>query len=201
MKNNLLFPVFLKIQKLNILLVGAGYVGTEKLNSLLTNCPEANISVVADRISDSVSRLAVNHWNVRLFQRKFKFTDLLKKDLVFLATDDFSLHKQIIIETRKRQILTNVADTPALCDFYLGSIVQKGNLKIGISTNGKSPTIAKRMREFLEEIIPDNIHLLLENLYQFRNTIKGDFKQKVDTLNKFTRSFLEKNNHGSVHQN
>ena len=201
MKNNLLFPVFLKIKKLNILLVGAGYVGTEKLNALLSNCPDANIMVVADRISDSVSRLAVKHWNVRLVQRRFLFSDLLKKDLVFLATDDTSLHKRIVIETRKQQILTNVADTPELCDFYLGSIVQKGNLKIGISTNGKSPTVAKRIREYLEDIIPDNINLLLENMYQFRDRIKGDFQQKVDKLNEFTRSFLEENNHGKIHQN
>ena len=82
MEKNDLFPVFLKIKNLKILLVGAGNVGTEKLYALLNNCPEASISVVADRISDSVSRLAVNHWNVRLIQRKFMISDISKKDLV-----------------------------------------------------------------------------------------------------------------------
>lgn len=201
MEKNELFPVFLKIKELKILLVGAGNVGAEKLNALLNNCPEASITVVADRISDSVSRLAVNHWNVRLIQRKFMITDIEKKDLVFLATDNITLHKNIVKETRKRQILSNVADTPDLCDFYLGSIVRKGNLKIGISTNGKSPTMAKRMREFLDEIIPDSINLLLENLHLFRTRIKGDFQQKVDTLNEFTRSFLENGKHDKIHQN
>jgi precorrin-2 dehydrogenase/sirohydrochlorin ferrochelatase len=201
MENNQLFPVFLKIRELNILLVGAGYVGTEKLNALLTNCPEARITVVADRISNPVTHLAVGHRHVRLIQRKFIFSDLDKKDLVFLATDDAGLHQEIVRETRKRKILINVADTPHLCDFYLGSIVQKGNLKIGISTNGKSPTIAKRMREFLDEVIPDNINLLLDNLHEYRDRIKGDFHQKVNTLNEFTRSLLDSNPVKKIAQN
>ena len=201
MEKNDLFPVFLKIHHLRILLVGAGNVGAEKLNALLENCPEASITVVASRISDSVSRLAVNHWNVRIIQRNFLMKDIKKKDLVFLATDDISLHKTIVKETRSRQILTNVADTPDFCDFYLGSIVRKGNLKIGISTNGKSPTMAKRMREFLEEIIPDNISLLLDNLHRFRAGIKTDFQKKVDTLNEFTRMFLEDGKHDKIQQN
>jgi precorrin-2 dehydrogenase/sirohydrochlorin ferrochelatase len=201
MEKNELFPVFLKIQELTILLVGGGYAAAEKLTALLNNCPDARITVVADKISASVARIAVNHWNVHLVQRKFHSRDLDKKDLVFLATDDLSLHRQVVEQTRKRRILTNVADTPELCDFYLGSIVQKGNLKIGISTNGKSPTMAKRLREFLEEVIPGNINELIDNLHQVRKRIKGDFHQKVKMLNELTRSFVEKSPHEKIHQN
>jgi siroheme synthase-like protein len=85
-----------------------------------------------------------------------------------------------------------VADTPDLCDFYLGSIVQKGDLKIAISTNGKSPTLAKRIKEFLNEIIPDDIQQLLDNLQTYRNTLKGDFQDKVKELNDLTASLLKK---------
>lgn len=194
MEKNNLFPVFLKIINLDVLLVGAGYAGAEKLTALLTNCPDANITVVAGYISDAVARLAGQHSRVNLVQRNFILADLDKRDLVFLATDDPVLHQNIVAVTRKRRILTNVADTPDLCDFYLGSIVRKGNLKIGISTNGKSPTMAKRIRELLDEVIPENIDSLLENLQVFRHNLKGDFKEKVDTLNEFTRAFLEKNN-------
>ena len=199
-KNNL-YPIFVKMHNLKVLLVGAGNVGAEKLHSLLNNCPEADILVVADRISEEVSKLAVEHWNVRLCQRKFQLTDLDKKDLVFLATDNHELHKKIIGVTRKRQLLTNVADTPDLCDFYLGSIIQKGDLKIGISTNGKSPTVAKRIRQFLQEVIPDDINILIGNLHHYRNRIKGDFQKKVKVLNEFTRSLLDDNQYGKIHQN
>ncbi len=81
----------------------------------------------------------------------------------------------------------NVADTPELCDFYLGSIVDKGNLKIAISTNGKSPTIAKRMKEQLNELIPDEIEGVIQNMHSIRQDLKGDFAEKVRQLDDLTK--------------
>jgi siroheme synthase-like protein len=111
---------------------------------------------------------------------------------VILATDDKELHKQIKSLADKNGILVNVADTPDLCDFYLGSIVQKGNLKIAISTNGKSPTAAKRIRELLEDSMPEEIDELLSNLHLIRNKISGDFAEKVKQLNELTKTMVEK---------
>jgi siroheme synthase-like protein len=88
--------------------------------------------------------------------------------------------------------LVNVADKPELCDFYLGSIVQKGNLKIAISTNGKSPTIAKRIKEVLNETLPEEIDNLLDNMQNIRNKIKGDFTEKVKQLNEITKKLSQK---------
>ena len=71
-------------------------------------------------------------------------------------------------------------------------IVTKGNLKIGISTNGKSPTLAKRIRQFLEELLPEEVNDLLDTLQNYRNTLNGDFEFKVNERNKVTKSILEK---------
>ena len=87
--------------------------------------------------------------------------------------------------------IINVADTPELCDFYLGSIVTKGNLKIAISTNGKSPTLAKRMRQVLEEVFPDDTNVLLRNLHTFRKKLQTNFEEKVRILNDLTKSMIE----------
>ena len=95
-------------------------------------------------------------------------------------------------EAKKRNILVNIADTPQLCDFYLGGIVTKGNVKIAISTNGKSPTMAKRIRQFLEEILPENINDLVKNLNEYRKTLKGDFDSKVEAMNKMTKGLIDK---------
>ena len=78
-----------------------------------------------------------------------------------------------------------------LCDFYLGSIVQKGSLKIGISTNGQSPTAAKRIKEMLNESLPDELDELIQNLQLVRNQLQGDFKQKVIQLNEITKSLVK----------
>jgi precorrin-2 dehydrogenase / sirohydrochlorin ferrochelatase len=121
-----------------------------------------------------------------LVERPFKSEDLDDAEIVILATDDKDLHVRIRLEAKSRKLLVNVADTPHLCDFYLGSTVKKGNLKIGISTNGKSPTLSKRLREMLEEILPEEIDELLDNLQAIRDDLKGDFAYKVQKLNEVT---------------
>lgn len=201
MADNHLYPVFLKLHKLKILLVGAGNVGAEKLKALLRNCPEAHITIVADSVSLNVCRMAVNHWNVRLVQRKFRIEDLKNIDLVFLATNDVLLHESITEFTREMKILVNVADTPELCDFYMGSVVQKGYLKIGISTNGKSPTVAKRLREFLNDLIPESINESIFNLHEIRNHLKGNFRNKVKILNDYTQSLLTSKYERNLYEN
>jgi precorrin-2 dehydrogenase / sirohydrochlorin ferrochelatase len=191
-ERNNLFPIFLKLEELHTLIVGGGNVGLEKLSGLLKSSPGARITVVAEKISSEVNALAAQSKNIFLHERSFRIRDLQNKDIVILATDDKSLHERIRAQARKKRILVNVADTPDLCDFYLGSVVTKGNIKIGISTNGKSPTIAKRMREYFEEVLPDNTNQLLDNMQKIRDKIKGDFRRKVDVLNEITASWLGK---------
>lgn len=191
-ERNNLFPVFLKLEELDTLLIGAGNVGLEKLTALLKSSPQARITVVASRIKDELRELAATSHQVRIVERDFVKSDLDNVDLVIMATDSPALHQQIRGLTREKRLLVNVADTPQLCDFYLGSVVTKGNLKIGISTNGKSPTIAKRMREYLEDAIPDDANVLLQNMQRIRDRLKGDFSEKVKMLNDITASWLKK---------
>ena len=190
-KKNQLYPVFLKLDQLELLLVGAGNVGLEKLHSLLANSPEAKISVIAPDVKDEVRKLVYKHPSCKLTQREFQPGDLDNKDLVILATDNKELHEQIKTQAAGKGILVNVADTPELCDFYLSSIVQKGNLKIAISTNGKSPTAAKRIKEVLHDALPGELDDVIENLHKVRSKLNGNFEYKVKKLNKLTKTLVE----------
>lgn len=190
LEQNNLFPVFLKLDSLQTLIVGGGHVGLEKLTAVLKNSPSAKVTLVARSIQEPIKDLARTHPGVELFERNFKLWDLWDKDLVMLATDNRQLHETIRNFARSRRLLINVADTPELCDFYLGSVVTKGHLKIGVSTNGKSPTVSKRIREYLEEALPDDTNELLENMQKIRSRIKGDFSEKVRVLNEITGSWL-----------
>src|SRR6185436_11506157 len=122
-KKNQLYPVFLKLDQLELLLVGGGNVGLEKLHSLLANSPHAKISIVAPHIKEEIRRLVYKHPSCNIFQKEFQQEDLENKDLVILATDQKELHEKIKALANERGILVNVADTPELCDFYLSSIV------------------------------------------------------------------------------
>jgi len=185
---NQLFPVFLKLHQLHILIVGGGLVGEEKITAVLNNSPEARITLVAPEIRPEIKVLVAQYPKLTLIQKFFDETDLDGKDLVIAATNDKAVNIYIKQVAKARKILANVADTPDECDFYLSSIVQKGNLKIAISTNGKSPTVAKRVKEVLNETFPAEMDSLLQNIERIRTTLKGDFAEKVKQLNAVTAS-------------
>lgn len=193
-QKNQLYPVFLKLNQLETLLVGAGHVGQEKLHSLLSNSPEAKITIVGREVNDSVRKLVLKHPTCTIVERAYEITDLDNKDVIILATDDKQLHESIREQARVKSIIVNVADTPDLCDFYFGSIVQKGNLKIAISTNGLSPTVAKRIKEVLNDALPGELDEVIENLNKVRNQLNGNFEYKVKKLNAITRILVDNDN-------
>lgn len=189
---NTLFPVFLKLEQFAVLIVGGGNVGLEKITAILRNSPATRVTLVGESILPEIRELTGAYERVLLLEKNFEENDLAGQQIVIAATDDPELNRRVKELSSARGILTNVADTPELCDFYLGSIVQKGDLKIAISTNGKSPTIAKRLKEVLQETLPDELHDLLQNMNSIRNRLKGDFAYKVKVLNRVTRRLSSK---------
>lgn len=191
MERNNLYPIFIKMHNIQTLIVGGGNVAFEKLTFLLKSSPNANVEMVAPFFRDEVKVLAAQ-FHINLIQRAYDSAFLCDKDLVIAATDNEGVNKQIYKDAKWRNLLVNVADTPEYCDFYLGGIVTKGHVKVAISTNGKSPTTAKRLRQFFEDVIPDDVNNLVENLNQYRKTMKGNFEQKVTALNKITETLINK---------
>src|SRR5579872_2938414 len=189
---NHLFPVFVKLERLRLLIVGGGNVGLEKLQTVLQNSPATPVTLVAPEISAAVRGLAGVHDNVQLLERAYHSSDLDYADLVIVAVNDRNVSETVAREAKERGILVNVADTPDLCDFYLSSVVRKGNLKIAISTNGKSPTIAKRLKEEIGSMIPEEMDKVLDNMQTIRQRMNGDFPEKVRRLNRLTEVLVAK---------
>ena len=190
-ERNELYPVFLKVNKLNILIVGGGEVGHEKLHFLLKSSPKASVEMIATWYLPKTEELAGKH-GIKMTKGRYKSKYLKKRHFVIAATNDEKLNKKVYDHAKKRYLLANIADTPELCDFYMGGIVNKGHVKIAISTNGKSPTAAKRLREFFEEVIPENVNEMVENLNEYRKSIKGDFEEKVNQMNTITEALKVK---------
>jgi siroheme synthase-like protein len=188
--NNNLFPVFLKLEHLRLLIVGAGNIGLEKLNTVLQNSPATKITIVAIEIKEEIKKIASENANINLLERAFVTADL-DSDLVIVAIGDVTASAAICEEAKKKGKLVNAADKPGLCDFYLGSVVKKGSLKIAISTNGKSPTIAKRLKQVIQNVIPDDFELLLNSMETIRNSLQADFQEKVKRLNEVTKILVE----------
>jgi len=142
------YPVSLDINNRKCLVVGGGGVGTRKVITLL-DCG-AKVTVVSPDVSGQLLELA-NNGSIVLEKRSYRKTDLDGLFLVIGTTDDEELNRQISIDAEKLNMLCNIADRPKVCNFILPSIVNRGDLTISISTSGKSPALAKRLRIELEE--------------------------------------------------
>lgn len=189
---NRLFPVFLKLEVMQVGIVGGGKIALEKLQAILANAPDTNIRLIARDILPQIYVLSEKNPNLICEQGEYTPEWLAGLDVLMVAVNDLALAKRIREDAQAKHILLNVADTPLLCDFYLGSVVQKGDMKIAISTNGASPTIAKRMKEIFQEAIPDEMHAVLQDMRLIRARMQGDLPGKVKQLNELTRVLAAK---------
>ncbi|MEO6498979.1 MAG: TSUP family transporter [Mucilaginibacter sp.] len=189
---NNLFPIFIKLENLKVLIVGGGNVGLEKLVAVIQNSPRANTRLVSETLHPKIIDLARDHPNIILEQKPYAISDMDDIDIVIAAVNNIKTSELIRDDAHRKGKLVNVADKPELCDFYLSSVVKKGNLKIAISTNGKSPTIAKRLKEVINNMIPEEMDDVLENMQIIRNRIEGDFQEKVKQLNELTNTLVAK---------
>jgi precorrin-2 dehydrogenase/sirohydrochlorin ferrochelatase len=141
------YPVHLDIKTRNCLVVGGGAVATRKVNTLL-ECG-ATVTVVSPNPTPQLTKLAAEG-SITLKERTYRTDDLANRFLVIGATDDEALNRQISRDAEQTNTLCNIADRPEACNFILPSIVHRGDLVITISTSGKSPALAKQLRQSLE---------------------------------------------------
>jgi uroporphyrin-III C-methyltransferase/precorrin-2 dehydrogenase/sirohydrochlorin ferrochelatase len=189
---NDLYPVFLKMDHQPILIVGGGRVAEQKINSLLETKPD--ITVIAPEISPAIMKL-VEEEKVNLRQREFRDSDMDEFFIVIGATDDRKTQEKIYSEARSKGIQVNIVDVPELCTFYLSSVFQKGDLKIAISTNGKSPTLGKIIRDKIRNEFSNGYPELLERLGEIRPDVQNtfpDFESRKKLHEKIVRSELER---------
>jgi precorrin-2 dehydrogenase/sirohydrochlorin ferrochelatase len=146
--NAKLFPMFLKMVGRPCLVVGAGAIAESKIASLLD--AGGKVRVIAPEATEQVRSWAEAK-KIEWHPRKFRTEDLEDMFLVVAATSSKDLHEEIFREARSRGVLCNIVDAPALCDFYYPAVVQRGTLQIAISTSGRSPALAQRLRKELEE--------------------------------------------------
>jgi precorrin-2 dehydrogenase/sirohydrochlorin ferrochelatase len=143
-----MFPIFLKLDGRRCLVVGAGTVAEGKIRGLLD--AGALVEVVAPKAVLEVQKWAseeVISWKPRLFEPR----DLEGVSIVVAATSSPDLNAEILREARLRNVLSNAVDDPENCDFYYPAVVKRGDLQIAISTGGRSPALAQRLRQELEE--------------------------------------------------
>jgi precorrin-2 dehydrogenase/sirohydrochlorin ferrochelatase len=192
-----LFPLFLKLKKRRCLVVGAGEVGKGKIAGLLQ--AGAEVRVVATEAAREVDRWA-RDGKLVWARRRFRDSDLDGCFCVVAATSSGPLHRRIYRLARRRGVLCNVVDVPELCDFYYPAVVRRGALQIAISTEGRSPALAQRLRKQLEREFGPEYQEWVEELGRSRRklgTASGDAAGRKDKLHALAseaafRAFLKR---------
>jgi len=161
-------PIFLKLDGRPGLLVGAGNVALEKVNTLLSS--GIRLKVIAPNAKAEIHSLAVEN-KIELVQRKFTPDDLGGNFVVIAATDDPEVNATVYRESVARGILVNSVDDPPHCDFYFGSVVRRGDLQVAISTAGESPAVAQQLRREIDEQLPEDVGPWLAQVGKLRREI------------------------------
>ena len=170
------YPLFLDIRDHDCLVVGGGEIAERKILDLLKD--GAKIHVISPLVTKTISELAklgkINHE-----ARDFREGDVRKSfALVFAATDDRHINQLVYGDAKKIRVPINVADDPALCDFFIPSVVRRGDLKIAISTEGKSPALAKHIRKRLQDQFGPEYERWVEIVGQFRERVRITIKDE-----------------------
>ncbi len=142
-----LFPAFLKLENRLVIVIGGGAIATQKIPSLLQ--AGARVRVISPKLHPHLAEY-VRRREIDWHPKPFAADDLVGAFLVIAATSIRELNASVFAEAERRNILCNSVDDIDHCHFYYGSVVQRGDLQIAISTNGKSPALAQRLRLELE---------------------------------------------------
>jgi precorrin-2 dehydrogenase/sirohydrochlorin ferrochelatase len=170
MRPTRLFPMFLKLSARPCLVLGAGTIAESKIAGLLE--AGGRVRVVAPEATPQVRSWAQSN-SIEWHQRSFQPDDLTGMFLVVAATSSAELHQRIFEEATRRGVLCNIVDVPVLCDFYYPAVVQRGALQIAISTEGKSPALAQRLRKQLEEQFGPEFEEWLAQLGEVRDKLQS----------------------------
>ena len=163
------YPVNLDIKNKKCLVIGGGSVSSRKVETLL-ECGAA-LTVVSPAVTKKIQKLADNGF-IKLKKRPYKTSDIDEKVfLVIGATDNDELNKQIHKDAEQFNLLCNIADRPKVCNFILPAIVHRGDLVIAVSTSGKSPAFAKKLRQRLEKEYGDEYAKFLQLMGAIRKKL------------------------------
>ena len=181
------FPAFLKLDEQKVLIVGGGAIAYEKLVHLLDFTKD--IDLIAQEFSDEIlKKITENALNFE--QRGYEKGDISEYAIVIIAVDDIALQAEIFEESKQYKCLCNAVDSVDYCDFIFPSYIKKDDLTIAVSTSGASPAMAKHLRRYLQNLIPQSIGEFLQEMRGLRERLpKG--KERMKMLDEKAKKYIE----------
>ncbi|MBB6214591.1 precorrin-2 dehydrogenase/sirohydrochlorin ferrochelatase [Anaerosolibacter carboniphilus] len=194
------YPIMLDIEDKRCVVIGGGKVAQRKVESLLY-CGGA-VTVITPKVTEELNNLAQNG-KIQIILREYTSGDLKGFDLAYVATDNQRVNNLCREEAKQEKVLLNVVDQPDMCDFIVPASVQRGDLTIAVSTNGKSPMLSRKIREDLEAVYGEEYTVFLEVMGELRQLVltewenihhRREFFQKIvysDVLDRYRNGEIQ----------
>ena len=182
------YPAFVDIDDQPCLVVGGGGIAAEKVAALL-DCG-GEVTVISPELTGELHERA-DRGELRWIAREYESGDVRDYRLVICATGSEEANGQVHGDAEALGILVNVVDVPALCRYIVPSIVRQGDLCIAISTGGKSPALAKKIRGQLEGAFGTEYAVLLDFLGRYRPDMKAKFPEEIETRARLWTSLVD----------
>jgi siroheme synthase-like protein len=177
MKNYPYYPIFLDIEDRSVVIIGGGEVCTRKAETMMKY--GARVTVVSPAFTSEIEQWA-REGKLATREKRYDSSDLEAANIVIASTDDTSTNEQIAADCRARRIPVNVVDVTPLCEFIVPAIVEKGSVQIAISTGGKSPALARTLKEDLRRVIGPEYAEVNDVLGTLREGAKAVLHTDVD---------------------
>jgi len=162
------YPIYLNVSDRKCIVIGGGEVALRKVQILLEY--GAQVEVISPELAPELIKLAQDN-QISTFAREYKDGDLKGAFIVIAATDSDDINRQVAKEARRRSILINVVDDAQYCDFIVPSVMRRGDITITVSTSGKSPALARKLRMQIEDEIGEQYIALTELIAAVRAQI------------------------------
>ena len=164
------YPIFLNVCDRKCIVIGGGEVALRKVQILLEY--GAEVDVISPKLAPELIKLAQDN-QISTFSREYKDGDLEKAFVVIAATDSDEINRQVAAEARRRSVLINVVDDAKYSDFIVPSVLRRGDITITVSTSGKSPALARKLRAQIEQDIGEQYVPLTDLIAEVREEIIG----------------------------
>lgn len=171
------FPLYVELNGKKCAVIGGGAVAFRKVRTLMDY--GAFVEITAPRLEPELERFVEeNKGNISVNRREYKDQDLNGAFLVIAATNDEVVNRQIGISCHERKIAVNVVDDQKTCDFFFPALIKRGEVVVGISTGGKSPTLSRQLKEQIDEVLPVYLGEVAEDMIEYRDYVSSKVKSR-----------------------
>jgi siroheme synthase-like protein len=171
------YPIFLDIEDRPVVIIGGGEVCARKAETMMKY--GARVTVVSPELTPEIEKWA-REGKLVVRRKRYEAADLDGANIVIASTDDTGVNEQIAADCRARRIPVNVVDVTPLCEFIVPAIIEKGSVQIAVSTGGKSPALARTLKEDLQRTIGPEYAEVNDVMGTLRESAKAVLPTDVD---------------------